>query len=67
MPHSLGCLVLEVKSKVDNATILLHVLVCDLSDPGWNCGRKEADLKVFGALFSNHLQDALDVFFEAQL
>ena len=54
MLHSLGCLVLEVKSKVDNATILLHVLVCDLSDPGWNCGRKEADLKVFGALFSNH-------------
>ena len=67
MLHRLGCLVLEVQSKVDNETILLHVLVCDLSNPAWNCGGKEADLQVFGALFSYHEQNALYVFFEAKL
>lgn len=66
MFHRLGCLVLEVQSKVDNATILLHVLVCDLSNPGWNCGGEETDLQVFGALLSHHVQDALYVFFEAK-
>jgi hypothetical protein len=65
MLNRLGCLIFEVQSKVDNATILLHVLVCDLSNPAWYCGGEEADLQVFGALFSYHVQNALYVFFEA--
>lgn len=67
MLHRLGCLVLEVHSKVDNATIIFHVLVCDRSNPAWNCGGEEADLQVFGALLSYGVQNALYVFFEAKL
>lgn len=67
MRHGLSCLVLQVLAQINNSEVSVHVLGCDISNPSWNSGRKQADLYGLVALRLDRSQDLVDVLFETEL